>query len=68
MSKNLIEIQKKILHLVNEGSQVDKVIDKTTSELNTTEKIELKLLFEDAMRTHRMNAENWMQTDLIFPL
>jgi len=68
MSKKLIEIQKKILHLVNEGSQVDKVIDKTTSELNTTEKIELKLLFEDAMRTHRMNAENWMQTDLIFPL
>ncbi len=68
MSKSLIEIQKKILHLVNEGSQVDKVIDKTTSELNTTEKIELKLLFEDAMRTHRMNAENWMQTDLIFPL
>lgn len=68
MSKKLIEIQKKILHLVNEGSQVDKVIDKATSELNTTEKIELKLLFEDAMRTHRMNAENWMQTDLIFPL
>jgi hypothetical protein len=68
MSKKLIEIQKKILHLVNEGSQVDKVIDKATSELNTTEKIELKMLFEDDMRTHRMNAENWMQTDLIFPL
>lgn len=68
MSKKLIEIQKQILQLVNEGGQVDKVIDKTTSELNTTEKIELKLLFEDSMRTHRLNAENWMQTDLTFPL
>ena len=68
MSKKLIEIQSKITELIKDGTQVDKVIDKTTSELSTTEKIELKLLFEDAMRTHRMNAENWMQTDLTFPL
>ena len=67
MSKKLIEIQKQILQLVNEGGQVDKVINKTTSELDTTEKIELKLLFEDSMRTHRLNAENWLQTDLTFP-
>ena len=33
--------------------QVDKVIDKIVSELTTNEKIELKLLFEDSMRTHR---------------
>lgn len=68
MSKKLIEIQSKITELIKDGAQVDKVIDKTTSELSTSEKIDLKLLFEDAMRTHRMNAENWMQTDLTFPL
>ena len=63
MSKKLIDIKNKITELVSKGEQVDKVIVKTTSELITTEKIELKLLFEDSMRTHRLNAENWMQTD-----
>ena len=68
MSKKLIDIKNKITELVSKGEQVDKVIVKTTSELITTEKIELKLLFEDSMRTHRLNAENWMQTELTFPL
>ena len=68
MNKKLIEIKSKITEMVNEGEHVDKVIDKTTLYLSTKEKIELKFLFEDAMRTHRLNAENWMQTDLTFPL
>jgi hypothetical protein len=68
MNKKLIEIKNKITEMVNKGEHVDKVIEKTTLYLSTKEKIELKLLFEDAMRTHRLNAENWTQTDLIFPL
>ena len=68
MSKKLIKIQKKIFYLVNEGQHVDRVYDKLVSELSQNEKIELKILFEDAMRQHRMNAENWLQTSLTFPL
>ena len=67
MSKKLIKIQK-IFYLVNEGQHVDRVYDKLVSELSQNEKIELKILFEDAMRQHRMNAENWLQTSLTFPL
>ena len=68
MSKKLIEIQKKILHLVNEGEHIDRVYDTLVSELSHNEKIELKILFEESMRQHRMNAENWLQTSLTFPL
>lgn len=68
MSKKLIEIQKKILHLVNEGEHIDRVYDTLVSELSQNEKIELKILFEESMRQHRMNAENWLQTSLTFPL
>lgn len=68
MSKKLIEIQKKILHLVNEGEHIDRVYDTLASDLSHDEKIELKILFEEEMRQHRMNAENWLQTSLTFPL
>ena len=68
MSKKLIEIQKKIFYLVNEGQHVDRVYDTLVSELSHNEKIELKILFEESMRQHRMNAENWLQTSLTFPL
>ena len=44
MSKKLIEIQKKIFYLVNEGQHVDRVYDKLVSELSQNEKIELKIL------------------------
>jgi hypothetical protein len=67
MSKKLNEIKNKITEFINNGEQVDKVLDKTTSELSTSEKIELKILFEDGMRDHRINAD-WLQKDLIFPL
>ena len=68
MSKKLTEIQKKILHLVNEGKHIDRVYEILVSDLSHTEKIKLKTLFEDSMRQHRMNAENWLQTSLTFPL
>ena len=68
MSKKLTEIQKKILHLVNEGKHIDRVYEILVSDLPHTEKIKLKTLFEDSMRQHRMNAENWLQTSLTFPL
>lgn len=68
MSKKLIQIQKQILHLVNEGVHIDRVYDALVSELSQNEKIELKTLFEDSMRQHRVNAENWLHTGLIFPL
>ena len=68
MSKKLIEIQKKIFYLVNEGEHIDRVYDTLVSELSHNEKIELKILFEESMRQHRMNAENWLQTSLTFPL
>ena len=68
MSKKLTEIQKKILHLVNEGKHIDRVYEILVSNLSHTEKIKLKTLFEDSMRQHRLNAENWLQTGLTFPL
>lgn len=68
MNDDLIKIKNSILNSVQEGNHVDRVLELMTSELTTQEKIKLKILFEDAMRTHRLNAENWMQTDLIFPL
>lgn len=68
MSKKLIEIQKNILHFVNEGIHIDRVYDTLVSELSQNEKIKLKTLFEESMRQHRVNAENWLQTGLIFPL
>ena len=43
MSKKLIEIQKKILHLVNEGEHIDRAYEILVSDLPHDEKIELKL-------------------------
>ena len=68
MNDDLIKIKNNILNSVQEGNHVDRVLELTTSELTTQEKVKLKILFEDAMRTHRLNAENWMLTDLTFPL
>ena len=68
MNDDLIQIKNSILNSVKEGNHVDRVLELTTSDLSTQQKIELKMLFEDAMRTHRLNAENWMHTDLTFPL
>ena len=68
MSKKLIKIQKEILHRVTEGTHVDKVADELVSDLSLNEKIELKILFEDAMRKYRLNAESWLHTNLTFPL
>ena len=68
MNDDLIKIKNSILNSVQEGNHVDRVLELTTSELTTQEKVKLKILFEDAMRTHRLNAENWMLTDLTFPL
>ncbi len=68
MSKKLIEIQKKILHLVNEGEHIDRAYEILVSDLPHDEKIELKIMFEESMRQHRVNAENWLQTSLTFPL
>ena len=63
MNDDLIKIKNNILNSVQEGNHVDRVLELTTSELTTQEKVKLKILFEDAMRTHRLNAENWMLTN-----
>lgn len=68
MNNKIDAIKHDILHRVTEGENVDRVVDLLASNLNLEEKIELKILFENEMRNYRLNAENWLQTNLAFPL
>ena len=68
MNDKLNDIKSKIIQKIIDGENADKVIHTFTSNLSYEEKIELKILYENNMRDYRLNAENWLNTNLTFPL